>query len=603
MPLTPLQGTLGRKRAAHLLKRTCFGASKSEIDEFSNLTAQEAVDRLFSTDLPDPPLPIDPLTGQEWITTGTTDANSEEFELQGYFLNWWVGQMLGNNIDDNIRLSYIFRERLIFFLHTHFTTKSSVVGSSRALYYQNALFRYFAFDGDDIVIPGTPPDETNPDGIPDRIVPKNFKELTKKISVDNAMLRFLDGRLNVKGSPNENYARELLELYSIGRGLEGTNPPAEFTGDYTFFTEEDVQEGARVLSGFDTDNSFSNIDDDIGLPRGIIRGGGTVAGSHDNDPKTFSVRFGGRVISADINLLQGSQPTEESLLDEISQLVEMIYEQEETASHIARKIYRFFIYHEISPDNSIVNSIGEELKANSFKIQPVLTSLFTSQEFYEGGDGFDDNQFGAIIKSPLDLIIGFSREFDIGLPNFETDLEAFYGTTGNLRRDVGNQGLDLYEPFEVAGYSAYHQFPLYNRSWINTTYLTSRYNFVRNRFGNDGMSSEDGDVNLLEFVRTNFDQSQIIDPKSFIIEVVQYYLPVGDNVSFDSDDGELTTQRLNFFYQEFMIREGDYPFSGEENWAELWQNGLGNINDQSTVAERLKFLFNSILQTPEYQLM
>ncbi len=595
MPLTPLEGTLGRKRASHLLRRACFGATPSEINRFANYTAQQAVAELFQDLLPDPPLPVDPMTGTEWITTGVTDANSEEFQLQQYFLSWWIGQMLGQGVDETQKLSYIFRERLIFFLHTHFTTKKSVVGNSRSLYFQNALFRYYAFDKEDRIIPA---DEENPEEFPEQVFPKNFKELTKKICVDNAMLRFLDGRLNVKGSPNENFARELLELYTIGRGLEGSVPEADSDGDYIYYTEQDVQEGARVLSGFDTDISFGNIDEDTNLPRGVIRGNGTIASQHDNDAKTFSFRFDDQQITADPDLLVSGQPGEESVLDEINQLVEMIYGREETARYIIRKVYRFFVYHEITPDNTLINDLVEVFETNNYKLQPTLDALFSSREFYEGDDGVEDNRFGSIIKSPLDLSLGFARSFDQEIPDYETDLNGFYEYNGNILGIAGQLGLDLYEPFEVAGYSAYHQYPLYNRSWINTTYLTNRYDFIRRRIG-DGLSSAEGRVHLLDFVRENFEESLIKDAKAFIIEVATLFLPVSENIDFsDNSLGELTSERLNFFYQEFLFKEG-LGDPGEEPWTDLWEN---NFNE-NIAAERLTFLFNAILQSPEYQLM
>ena len=117
------------------------------------------------------------------------------------------------------------------------------VSDSRALYFQNALFRLFALDAN----------ASDPD--------VNFKKLTVKVSVDNAMLQLLDGTLNVKGSFNENYARELLELYSIGRGLEA-NPPATSgeIGDYGVYREQDVQTTARILTGWEYDEDFANID-------------------------------------------------------------------------------------------------------------------------------------------------------------------------------------------------------------------------------------------------------------------------------------------------------------------------------------------------------
>jgi uncharacterized protein (DUF1800 family) len=593
MPLTTLTSTLGKKRAAHFLRRTCFGGSISEIDTFASLTPAQAVAQLFNTSLPDPGYPIDPLTGSEWITTG--NAQSEGFELERYFLAWHVGQMLANGVDDASKLSYIFRERLVFFLHTHFTTKRSVVGNSRALYYQQALFRLFAFDEEDIVIPPDDPDD--PDAT-DTIVPRNFKQLTKKLSVDNAMLVFLDGRYNVKGSPNENYARELLELYAIGRGLEGNVPEPEFDGDYFYFTEEDVQAGAKVLSGFNVDATFSNIDEDTGLPRGVVRGG-TIATSHEEGTKTFSARMSGGEVIPDTTLEQAGNPTEESVLDEISQFVDLIYDQNETAISICREVYRFFVYHQIdqSLQDDIIQDMADIFTANEFKLKPVLEALLTSQHFYEAEAGEDDNNFGSIIKSPLDVVLGFMRNFEIGLPDYETDLTNYYDFTTGLLREIDLQGMDYYEPYEVAGYPAYHQFPIFNRSWITTNYLTNRYNFIRGLISNDP-NPEMGEVDVVQFVQDNF-SGVAANARDLIIAISEYLLPTSDNLTFDTPDvGELTVERLNYFLTAFLYSP-QFDADPETAWTNRWTNGI----DMDTVRNQLANLFNAMLQSPEYQLM
>ncbi len=589
MPLNELTSTLGRKRAAHLLRRTCFGGSVSEIDSFATLTPAQAVAQLFNNELPDPTLPVDPLSGTEWITTG--NAQSEGFELERYFLAWHLGQMLGNGIDDTIKLPYIFRERLVFFLHTHFTTKRSVVGSSRGLYYQQALFRLFALDGEDITIPAEDPDD------PDEIVPRNLKQLTKKLSVDNAMLVFLDGRFNVKGSPNENYARELMELYSIGRGLEGNVPDPEFDGDYFNYTEEDVQVGAQVLSGFTVDPTFSNIDRETGLPRGIVRGG-DIASSHEEGSKTFSVRLNNQVVTPDPELLLGGNPTEESVLDEISQYVDIIYDQAETARSICRELYRFFVYHQIdlSLQEDIIQDMADIFTANEFKIQPVLEALLTSEHFFEAEAGEDDNNFGSIIKSPLDLVLGFMRNFDLALPDYETELADYYDYTGALLGAINIQGMDYYEPFEVAGYPAYHQFPIFNRSWITTNYLANRYNFIRSSIVSQ--DPEMGQVDILTFVQANF-SGVAANARDLVIAVAEYFLPTSENLTFDTPDiGELTVERLNYFLTAFLFSPQIDP-DPEAAWTNRWTNGI----DMDTVRNQLTNLFNAMLQSPEYQLM
>lgn len=597
MALSQLTEALGVKRAAHLLRRTCFNATKEQIDDFALLTPQQAVQQLFGdTPLPDPQLPIDPATGSEWFISGTTDANSDGNDLEGFFLNWKIGQMLSPGIDENQSLSYAFREKLVFFMHTHFTTKRSKVNNNRALYFQDALFRMYAFDKDDKIIPA--PDEFTPE----RTVEINFKNLAKKVCVDNAMLRFLDGRLNVKDNPNENYSRELLELYTIGRGLETAIPEdPQFDGDYIFFTEEDVQQGALVLSGFDTDFNFRNLDEDTGLPKGVVKGG-NIARQHDAGTKTFSFRMAGRQVTPNALLTLNGFPTEESAIDEIGQLIDLVFERPETPRHIIRKLYRYFVYHEITEElqNTIIQDLANTFVDNNYKIYPVLEALFTSEHFYDAQAGATDNNFGGIIKSPLDIVIGFVRTFNLPLPDSQLEPEAFYEITGQYRRSIREMGMDLYEPFEVAGYAGYHQFPLYYRSWITPNYLTNRYNFIKQRVAISATTPEADQINTIGWFLDAFPIGTIRDAKILIPELARYLLPVSDDLSFDlgSNTGEITPERLNFYFQEFLFREG-LAETGEAAWDAIWDNNY----DADIVSERLAFLLNAMLQTPEYQLM
>ncbi len=582
MPLPEFAGTLGLKRAAHLLRRATFGATKAEIDQFAQLTPAQAVAQLFNQPLPEPQPPIDPETGTEWMYTGVTDANSEGFDLEQYYLAWHVGQMMSAGVPANLSLAYSAKEKLIFFLHTHFTTIKSKVADSRALFFQNQLFRQFALDRDK---------------------PENFniKELTVKISVDNAMLRLLDGNLNVKGRVNENYARELLELYTIGRGLEGKVPEGLPAGDYYVYTEHDVQMAALVLSGWDIDRDFATIDPDTNLPRGVVKGSATNASSHDNTVKVFSERFSNQAITPDPLLVNGNNPTEESALDEIRQLIDLIYSKEETARNICWKIYRFFVYapHErYQPgnavayiDDNIITEMADTLVSNGFKIQPVIENLLRSQHFYDSGNAevVDDN-FGGIIKSPLDLVVGTLRSFGVTVPDMQTDLEGFYSRTREMVSTVEYLGMNFYEPFDVAGYEAYHQFPIYHRIWITPNTLARRYDFVRNLFNsqNPGMFP----IDALEYVTNNF-AAQAADARALIMAVAQVLLPVADNLTFDDladETSGLTARRLNYFKERFL-QEFD-----EVYWTDRWNSAAGDLREQ------LEFLFNAMLQSPEYQL-
>ncbi len=585
MALTTFTEPLGVQRAAHLLRRTSCGATRQQIDQFATLTPQQAVAQLFDPALPAPQEPLDPNTGLPFINLpSSTDV--EDYNYEPIILRWHIGQMMSAGIPDGQSLAYAFRERLVLFMHTHFTTKKSVVNNHRSLYHQLALFRFFAFDKEDIVVDPLAP-ETN--------IVLNFPNLTKKISVDNAMLVFLDGRYNVKGNPNENYARELLELYAIGKGLEGSIPQPEFEGDYIYFTETDVQEGAKVFSGFVNDNSFGNIDPDTGLPRGVIRGT-TTATAHDNSVKTFSERLGSATVTPDPTLLLGDEPTEESSLDEISQLIDILYGQQETLLYTCRKLYRFFVYHEVTPaiQSTIIQDMADVFTANNFKIQPVLEALFTSREFYEGMPGYVDDSFGGLIKSPLDLVVGFQRSMGQTVPDPLIDLEGFYNTTGSMLGSIDSQGMDYYEPFEVAGYAAYHQYPIFNRNWITTNYLTRRYDFIRGLISS-GINPEPDQVDILQFVVENF-SAVGGDARSLVVELTKYFLPVSGIIAFDDPDSEITTERLNYFL-EALYDDGDPD--PDAAWTIRW-NGGSPFPD---AGGQLLNLFNAMLQSPEYQLM
>ncbi len=574
MPLAPLNGVLGKKRAAHLLRRATFGPTKAQIDAFANLTAAQAVTQLFQIN-PNPNPPIDPTTGQTWIGTEPAQGGSEEGDLLEFFKGWWLGQML--KPEANVR------EKIVFFLHTHFTTIQSFVERSRALYYQNALFRLFALD------------RTNPT--------LDFKTLTKKICVDNAMTKFLDGNLNVRGNPNENFARELLELYSVGRGREGQPFPESLgLGDYYYFTEQDVQAGARVFSGFDIDNTYSNIDPDTNLPRAIVRGFAQngFANQHDNDPKVFSNRLGNTVIQANPALLDAQgRPTEASMLDEIDQFVEMVYTLPETPRHICRRIYRYFVYHNITDEinEQIINNLAATFVSSGYKLQAVLEDLFRSQHFFDAGTAnLNDDNTGSIVKSPLDLQVGTFRFFEVALPNLETEAQAFYDLAGGFLKSVNEKGLNLLEPFEVAGYAAYHQFPEYHRNWISTNSLTQRYNFIRNLLRIDNLMEDEVGVDLLAFTKANFPNAVALDPDQLVREYASYLLPMY------AEDTEITVERLNYFKQQFLRLGDGLPQGSLVFWQFSYTNAATIPQSAMDARGMLQDLLNAMLQSPEYQL-
>jgi len=536
-----LTSPLDKKNAAHLLRRTTFGPSRTDIDTFSNYTINQALALLLEEKMPASP-PVDLATGESWVNPKPTGANSDESDLMKMTFAWWIDMMRtsGNSIID----------RMAWFYHTHFTTISSRINNGTAIYYQLKLFRYYALG--------------------------NFKELSKKICYDNAMLVHLDGRLNDVGRPNENFAREFFELFTIGKG-DQVGPD-----DYTNYTESDVIESSKVLSGYNVDWEFSNIDPDTEVAMGIVRGSGNVASNHDASVKTFSARFQNTVIQP--NELIGDKATKDATLDELDQLITMIFNQEATARYICRRLYRFFVYYEITQEieNDIIGPLAQTFITNDFEIRPVLEQLLSSTHFFDSDNATEtDDSRGGIIKSPMEIVLGTLRFFNIQLPDQQVDLAGFYAAYNDLIfGKLANQGLDFYEPFDVAGYEAYYQEPAYNRNWITVNNLARRYQISTDlllgvKDENDSLLFK---LNILPYCEA--EGIDLNSPQAIVTYFVDYLLPE-----------DITAERFDYFKSTLLIDVD------EVDWVATIIDG-----EDFQVIFHLENLINTLLQSPEYQL-
>lgn len=548
--LTSYQDTLGRKNAAHLLRRLTFGATKQEVDTFAQYTPQLAVNKLLQAPNIQFSPPRDTATGQSWVNPAPTDANSSHETLMHHVKCWWLDQMV------NAPLSAV--EKMSYFMHTHFTNIESRMRYAPALYYQIKLFGIYALD--------------------------NFKTIAKKICLDQAMLRFLDGHLNEVGKPNENFAREFLELFTIGKGKQ-VGPT-----DYTTYTEDDVIAASKIFSGYKEDDTFTNLDPETALAQVIVQTNDAgLAIRHDATVKQFSHAFGNQQI-APTEVING-KATPEAALDEIDQLVEMIFEQEATALHICRKLYRFFVYYEITEEveQNVIRPLAEELRAVNYELKPVLTILFTSQHFYDLDNQVkEDNNVGGIIKSPIELIVGTFRFLRVNMPSHETDLALFYEAYGKgILKVLSDQGLDFFEPYDVAGYDAYHQAPAFHRNWISTNYLARRYEFSKLLI--EGIRNEDEQLlyqlDIVAYVNDPSNISDPTEPEQLVRELVDYLLPE-----------EITEERFQYFLKTILLDE-----LSENNWRVEWGK-YQSTGDDTAVRVQLESLMHTIIQSPEYQL-
>ena len=563
-------GLLGRNHAAHLLRRTTFGPGITEIEQFAAYTPVAAVTLLLEDSLENPLPPIDPLTGSTWVDpsgqSGPARAgagNSEQDELFGFFQSWHMDVMRQSPLT--------LKERITYFFHTHLPARWTEILSSEAIYYQNALFRHYAYG--------------------------SFKELFKKICLDNAMLIYLDGFSNRKNSPNENFAREMFELYSIGKG------PQLAEGNYTNYTEDDIKAATRVLTGWENTENFDYLDPDTNLPTGKMRSrmegdpAVEVSTEHDSGQKVFSTFYNGQIIET--GSLEGGYPTVEASYAELDEMIEMIFAKLETGKFIARKLYRFFAYHFISDEveNDIISPLAQILLSKDYNITEALKVLLKSQHFYDLDDAISGNDnYGALIKSPVELFTGLFRMFDMQFPDRETDTSSFYTDMGFIISKLVDQGLNFYEPFEVAGYPAYHQIPGYNRNWITTYALAHRY-----QAGDMLMKKlEEGSertiyLDILNWVENSGHISQASSASEIAEVLIRNLIPI-----------ELTQERADYFlYQVFLA---DAYYAGLEDkgyalaaWVSEWDD-YKSSGDATIVRSQLEILLSALIQTPEFQL-
>ncbi|QQS50053.1 MAG: DUF1800 family protein [Bacteroidota bacterium] len=555
--LAEFTNQLGSAMAAHLLRRSTFGPTVDQINTFSGLTPAQAVDLLFPANpdlVPVPLPPIDPATGSSWVNPpaypkAIADVNSEQDTLINYFRAWHSDVMIKSELN--------VVERITWFYHTHLPVAWTEVNSSEAIYYQNAVFRYYAL--------------------------RSFKELFKKICIDNAMLKYLDGYTNHRNSPNENFAREMLELYSIGKG------PQLEEGNYTNYTELDIREATKVLTGWLFDDTFTTLDADHSWPSGKLQSVGNQATAHDFSPKTFSAAFSNQSIQP--AELDGGYATLAAARQELSDMIDMIFDEIETARFIVRKLYRFFVYHFISEEveNDIIVPLANTLSANNYEIQAVLKQLFKSQHFYDADDALtSNNNIGGVIKSPVDLCVGLLRFFETVLPDRDTQTTAFYNDfiNGILPRFV-EQGLNFYEPFEVAGFPAFHQMPGFGRNWVMPTELARRYQvgevFMKRIGGTEGFSFR---MDVFGWVENSGHISDPGDANELVTFFTTHLLAV-----------QINTERYEYFLNTVFL-----DTLTAASWRNEWGVYKGGGSD-TVVRERIEYLVSKLIQTPEFQLL
>jgi len=338
--LTPLDSKQwDLTKAAHLLNRAGFGGTPEQIEAVHAAGMDNAVKALL--DAPDDsaqfphPADIAPLNyfemRQQMMALPEADKKEKQKAIQKQLREGMLG-LVGWWLDRMARTTNPAREKMTLFWHGNFATSAQKVKQGYLMWQQNETLRQNAFG--------------------------NFGTLTKAVSRDPAMMIYLDTRESKKEHPNENFARELMELFTLGIGN---------------YTEDDIQNSARAFTGYRIDGKDETFR--------------YVPFQHDDGPKTFfgkTGNFGG------------------------DDIIDMILGKPVCAEYIAHKLWKFYAYE--NPGQALVQQLGTSFRGHNYEIKPLMAEIFRSAEFYS------PNAIRMQIKSPVQWMVQTSKILEMDLP-------------------------------------------------------------------------------------------------------------------------------------------------------------------------------------------
>ena len=356
-------------KTAHLLRRVSNSANYKDIEQFYNKgldnTVQQLLDNAKNTKAHPPGNWV-----HEKVPNFSQLSSTEKSEIRSLYsdrrkilIDWWQDLILKDGIS--------LRENMTLFWHNHFATNAQSVFFPQAIFEQNDAIRENCIG--------------------------NFKTLLRRITFGPAMMIWLDLNDNKKNAPNENFARELMELFTMGVDT---------------YTQDDVINASKAFTGYYTDGFETNYYSDY------KRGDGNYwQAHHDHNLKSFMGRTG---------YFNGDD------------IIDIILEQNIVAEFICKKIYQWFIYE--TPDDNFVEKMASIFRDNNYQIEPVLYFLFTSEHFY------DENFFGAKIPDPTFHTLGMINK--LGHKNTTFPNRYIY-------RSIQSMGMVLFYPPDVNGWSGY----------------------------------------------------------------------------------------------------------------------------------------------------
>ena len=394
-----------REKVAHLLRRFGLGASEAELDYYAKDDLKGAIDKLFAGD-------------------AKFDFQSKAFENGKGFINirlmqgFWYLRMLATQNP--------LEEKMTLFWHNHFATSSEKVESAFAM-------------------------ERHIDTLRQNSLGK-FRDLLGAISKDPAMIYWLDNQENVKGKPNENFAREVMELFTLGIG---------------HYSEKDIQEAARAFSGWAY--GLRGPGGNMILTTRQPRKGESfffARARHDNGEKTVLGKTGN---------LNGDD------------VLDILCQQSRTSEFITKKFLEFFVYQ--NPSEETVAKFGKIFRDSDLNIAILARAVMTSDEFYS------ERALRAQVKTPIDFVVASARSLGLGSVAIETlkrgieepvendqglNQRAVLGLTTGLaaRMSTSSMGMELMRPPDVSGWKL-------GNSWITSATMVERIKWADVLFGSN----------------------------------------------------------------------------------------------------------------------
>ena len=447
---------LSNREKSHLLRRSLIGVSNRHLEDLKGLNFDQIFDLIFTLETLEEPVNNyyykrsnaewnerygrdDVLPGETFVNNASTERNENDEYENG---DWVRRESIQSHISSNIyNQKTSIHWKIFLFLHNLVPTDGGQGVDNKGLWNYYKLIFDSCFS--------------------------SYKEFIFNITLNPAMLLYLNLSFSKKETPDENYAREVQELFTVGKR------------PFSMFTEGDVREAARLLVGFQVDYDSIFRDGEVSY--------GINPENHDTGDKQFSSFYGNKKIEG--------RYTKEGMLEELREFVDMLFYPDQSKLYIVRRLYQFFVNPEINDEieENVITPLSKVFKNTNYSLTKTLKVLLKSEHF------FDESNFYSMIKSPYDYVFGIHKELDsfnfkirnykqerngnFSAPDRLTNPETRKFYIGNIMKwPLNNQGMIIGDPPSVSGWPPFYQAPVYDLFWINSVTLLDKSTFSERIF-------------------------------------------------------------------------------------------------------------------------